>query len=305
MVAMAIVILTGPPGAGKTTLIQAVARQRSRCAAIDVDDLRWMLLQPHVAPWGGPEGHRQRVLGVRNACCLARNFAADGCDVLIADTVTEETAGLYRAELGRDLIVVALRVSLEEARRRAASRPYHLTDDELVWVYREQEALTVSDRFLDTDQKSVSDAALIISGIMATLESPTAGPPTAAPVGMLEKTVIDCPDPRALADFYKALLGMQVNEDLGTWVVIGRAHHLRQLAFQQAPSFVAPRWPDPSYPQQLHLDIRVDDIDTAEPAVVALGARRAPGQDHPRYRVFLDPVGHPFCLVFGRRSDRT
>jgi Glyoxalase-like domain len=68
--------------------------------------------------------------------------------------------------------------------------------------------------------------------------------------------VIDCPDPRALAGFYAELLGMRVNEDGDDWVVIGRTPHVRELAFQRAPVFVPPRWPDPHRPRQLHLDIR-------------------------------------------------
>ncbi|MFF1301106.1 VOC family protein [Streptomyces sp. NPDC058296] len=61
-----------------------------------------------------------------------------------------------------------------------------------------------------------------------------------------------------------------------------------------------PAWPDPQRPQQLHLDIRVDDADAAERAVLALGARRLPGEWDGRFRVVADPVSHPFCLVFGR-----
>jgi hypothetical protein len=33
---------------------------------------------------------------VFNACGLARTFAADGCDVLVADVLTDGTAALYR-----------------------------------------------------------------------------------------------------------------------------------------------------------------------------------------------------------------
>jgi hypothetical protein len=39
----------------------------------------------------------------------------------------------------------------------------------------------------------------------------------------------------------------------------------------------------------------VHDIDQAEPKVLALGARRLPGQGS-SFRVYADPVGHPFCL---------
>ncbi len=119
-------------------------------------------------------------------------------------------------------------------------------------------------------------------------------------IGHLEKTVLDCPDPRALATFYGAILGMRINEDLGDWVVIGSRPGARQLAFQRATPWNPPDWPDPRHPQQLHLDIRVDDIEAAEREVLALGARRLPGELEGRYRVFADPAGHPFCLVFGR-----
>jgi len=121
-------------------------------------------------------------------------------------------------------------------------------------------------------------------------------------IGRLEKTVLDCPDPRALAAFYTAVLGMRVNEDSDDWVVIGSEPGARQLAFQRVPEWAAPDWPDPRRPQQLHLDIRVDDVEAAERAVLALGARRLPGELEGRYRVFADPVGHPFCLVFGRHA---
>lgn len=121
-------------------------------------------------------------------------------------------------------------------------------------------------------------------------------------IGRLEKTVLDCPDPRTLAAFYADLLGMQVNEDSDDWVVIGSAPGRRELAFQRAPTWVPPEWPDPTRPQQLHLDIRVDDVDEAERAVVALGARRLPAKRETGFRVFSDPVGHPFCLVFGRSA---
>jgi catechol 2,3-dioxygenase-like lactoylglutathione lyase family enzyme len=121
-------------------------------------------------------------------------------------------------------------------------------------------------------------------------------------IGHLEKTVLDCPDPSALAAFYAALLGMRVNEDSEDWVVIGAEPGARDLAFQRVPHWTAPGWDDPRRPQQLHLDIRVDDVDTAEPEVLALGATRLPGEREGHYRVYADPVGHPFCLVFGRNG---
>jgi catechol 2,3-dioxygenase-like lactoylglutathione lyase family enzyme len=74
-------------------------------------------------------------------------------------------------------------------------------------------------------------------------------------IGRLEKTVLDCPDPRALAAFYAEVLGMQVNEDSDDWVVIGDVPGARRLAFQRVTTWVPPNWPDPRHPQQLHLGV--------------------------------------------------
>ena len=119
-------------------------------------------------------------------------------------------------------------------------------------------------------------------------------------IGRLEKTVIDCPDPRALAEFYCQVLGMRINEDIDGWVVIGAGPGRRQLAFQRVTRWVPPRWPDPAHPQQLHLDIRVSDAAQAERELLALGSARVPGERETGFRVFTDPVGHSFCIVFGR-----
>jgi catechol 2,3-dioxygenase-like lactoylglutathione lyase family enzyme len=114
----------------------------------------------------------------------------------------------------------------------------------------------------------------------------------------LEKPVLDCPKPRALARFYADLLGLRVIEDSDDWVVLGREPGMRELAFQRADPWAPPRWPDPDHPL-VHLDIRVDDVDAAERAVLAAGATRARSTPETGYRVFRDPVGHPFCLTYG------
>ncbi|MBW8767235.1 MAG: hypothetical protein JF630_13750 [Geodermatophilales bacterium] len=80
----------------------------------------------------------------------------------------------------------------------------------------------------------------------------------------------------------------------GGFVITGAGY---RIAFQQAPDLRPPDWPDPERPQQFHLDIRVADIDEAEPQVLALGARRLPGGGGD-FRVYADPAGHPFCLVW-------
>lgn len=74
------------------------------------------------------------------------------------------------------------------------------------------------------------------------------------------------------------------------------------IGLLEKTEWVPPRWPDPAYPQQLHLDIRVSDADQAEQELLALGATRIRGERETGFRVFSDPVGHPFCIVFGRHD---
>ncbi len=107
--------------------------------------------------------------------------------------------------------------------------------------------------------------------------------------------VLDCPDPQALAEFYGALLDWPVEKHDGEWWSI-RADYGDSMAFQGVEDYTPPRWPGQEVPQQMHLDVVVDDLDSAEAAVLELGATKHEHQPGTTFRVFLDPAGHPFCL---------
>src|SRR3546814_8013960 len=81
--------------------------------------------------------------------------------------------------------------------------------------------------------------------------------------------------PLALAEFYRSLIGGEVSYDGDDpdWVVF-EPEPGHRFAFQQADDYAPPTWPTGERPQQLHIDLTVDDIEVAEPAVLALGARR-------------------------------
>ncbi|HTJ33763.1 MAG TPA: VOC family protein [Dactylosporangium sp.] len=106
--------------------------------------------------------------------------------------------------------------------------------------------------------------------------------------------MLDCPDASQLAAFYSHLLGKPVTYDAGGVAMIGE-EGARPVLFQQVADYSAPRWPDPAYPQQLHLDLLVEDLDEGEAAAVALGATKMPSNGT-TFRVFTDPAGKPFCL---------
>ncbi|WP_435770271.1 VOC family protein [Nocardioides sp. SYSU DS0651] len=118
------------------------------------------------------------------------------------------------------------------------------------------------------------------------------------PIARNPQLVLDCPDPIALAEFYGALLGWppQVEPD-GSWATI--ASEGRGIHFQRVDDYRPPQWPGQDVPQQMHLDVDVEDLDEAEAAVVALGAVKHDHQPGRTFRVFLDPAGHPFCLCLG------
>ena len=120
-------------------------------------------------------------------------------------------------------------------------------------------------------------------------------------IARMRTVVIDCPDPGALAEFYRQLVGGEISSATDDWVVlVDEPGH--RIAFQRSDEYAPPTWPTAERPQQFHLDVTVDDIDVAERAVLAIGARKhdfQPGEaDGDSFRVYVDPAGHPFCLCW-------
>ncbi len=105
---------------------------------------------------------------------------------------------------------------------------------------------------------------------------------------------IDAPDAAGLARFYAGLLGLDLSY-AGPEGALVSAEPMSVMV-QQISDYNPPRWPDPSRPQQAHVDILVDDLDAGEERALALGATRLEGGAS-TFRVFVDPAGHPFCLT--------
>jgi catechol 2,3-dioxygenase-like lactoylglutathione lyase family enzyme len=124
-------------------------------------------------------------------------------------------------------------------------------------------------------------------------------------VARFSLVAVDCPDPLELARFYESITGWELDDaDEGVWDGNEDWVQLRStggatLAFQRSPGFRPPVWPSDEHPQQMHLDFDVPDLDEAEIEILALGARKAEVQPGTTFRVYIDPAGHPFCLVLG------
>ena len=69
------------------------------------------------------------------------------------------------------------------------------------------------------------------------------------------------------------------------------------LAAQRVPARTAPSWPGAAVPEQMHLDLSVNDLEsavgTAKPLAAVEEAVQPAGE---RRRVMRDPAGHLFWL---------
>jgi catechol 2,3-dioxygenase-like lactoylglutathione lyase family enzyme len=128
-------------------------------------------------------------------------------------------------------------------------------------------------------------------------------------------TVLDTTEPRALAEFYRELLGLHYrpgddpptdgSPDEPDWLVLTEADGTRTLAFQLVDRLTPTTWPDHTVPMQLHLDLTVSDaaeLERQRERALGLGARQlvdgTDEPDEPLY-VFADLAGHPFCIFVG------
>jgi catechol 2,3-dioxygenase-like lactoylglutathione lyase family enzyme len=114
----------------------------------------------------------------------------------------------------------------------------------------------------------------------------------------LTAAVLGTPDPPGLARFYQRLLGWPIGTEDPTWATLRPEGGGTGLSFQLEDEHTPPVWPAGAEDQQmqLHLDIRVDDLEAAVAVAVEAGARVADFQPQDDVRVCLDPAGHPFCL---------
>ena len=112
--------------------------------------------------------------------------------------------------------------------------------------------------------------------------------------------VFDAANMAAESAFWAGLLGgtVEAEDDWHTVFVDGA----ERVGVQLAPDHIAPQWPEGT-PQQIHLDLFVEDVRAAHQEATALGARllqAADDLDAARgFQVYADPAGHPFCLCWG------
>lgn len=137
----------------------------------------------------------------------------------------------------------------------------------------------------------------------------------------LLSVVLDTTDARALAEFYRELLGYTYRagdeappsgepDPAGQdWLVLRNPRGSGRIAFQQVDELKRSTWPDAAVPQQLHLDLSVandHELARQRDRALELGATLVLDRtDDPveALYVFADPAGHPFCLFVSPAHD--
>jgi hypothetical protein len=163
-------LLTGPPAVGKSAAARLLAARRQRCAVLEVDDLRQLVTSGAVAPWVPGEGEAQHLLAARNACSLAESFLAAGFDVVLTDVVPPAPAEVYRGAPHPPL-VVRLDASLLETRRRAGTRPVHLTREEFEEVHAAAQGWPAADAVINADPLSLEELVEAVDDLWRRTES--------------------------------------------------------------------------------------------------------------------------------------
>src|SRR5665213_2976691 len=119
-----LLILTGPPGAGKTTVGAIIASESPHSACIQSDWFWTTIVNGHIPPWE-PVADRQNRVMISSALAAARQMVAGGYS-----TVLEGVIGPWRFDLVRDeldactapVVYAVLRPDLEVCLTRAVRR---------------------------------------------------------------------------------------------------------------------------------------------------------------------------------------
>ena len=120
-----VIVISGLPGAGKSTVARLLAQQFRRAAHIEADALQRMIVSS--ASWPDPEltpeSERQLRLRATHGCLLADSFAAAGFDAVLDDIFIGDRIEHLRADLrARPFYFVMLNPSLQTLRTRNATR---------------------------------------------------------------------------------------------------------------------------------------------------------------------------------------
>jgi predicted kinase len=117
-------LISGIPGAGKSTIARAICARYAKAIHIPVDDIRELVVSGHASPieWSD-ETASQFTLARKSAARMAADYSDEGFAAVIDDVVREEDMQQFMPHLaGRHLSKVVLIPSLEVVLSRNRTR---------------------------------------------------------------------------------------------------------------------------------------------------------------------------------------
>lgn len=134
-----LIILTGVPGSGKTSVAKALASMFPRSAHVEADALAESIRAGRVSPGGEPaaEAERQLNLQTRMTAAVSNELFAEGFTVIVDDVVV--TRGrlddYLRALRGSPLHYVLLAPPRSVVLERDRMRPEKQVAEQYLWLY--------------------------------------------------------------------------------------------------------------------------------------------------------------------------
>jgi adenylate kinase family enzyme len=160
-----ITIVTGPPGAGKSTINEILASKIPNSAIVSSDSLRDFIKNGH-ANSNDSDWQRQLYLGADNAILLAKNFYKNGFNVFIDDVLIEEKFYQYFDSLKDcNLKIFLLWPNKEVVAKRDLERGKWALKERAMYLYDKFEQFLIKEKrffIIDSSTHTPEETAQII-----------------------------------------------------------------------------------------------------------------------------------------------